>query len=108
MINLYRGLIDILIYSSRQMDEMFTTHIRGENGNGEDNSGDFGVSGFWNFLLEVVCLLFVKTFIIVGTILMVSLAIMFFPLYAIMTSILNIINHRAIPFEDNRDYVEPK
>ena len=103
MIKLYRGLIDILIFNSRQMDEMFTKHIR--DGAPEGN-GDFGVNGFWNLLLEVTFLLFTKSFIAIGVILSVSLAVVFFPLYALKQSISNILNHRATPFEP--EPVEPK
>lgn len=97
MIKLYRGLIDILIHNSRQMDEMFCKHIRKGT---PDNSGDFGVSGFWNLLLEVTFLLFTKFFIACGVILTVSLALVFFPLYALKQSVVNILNHRALPFEE--------
>lgn len=103
MIKLYRGLIDILIFNSRTMDEQFTKHIR--EGCQGDSDNDFGVKGFWNFLLEVTMVLFVKFFIAFGVCLTVSLAIIFFPLYAIKTSIMNIINHRAPPFEP--EFVEP-
>jgi hypothetical protein len=103
MIKLYRGLIDILIFNSRSMDEMFTRHIR----DGTEAGGDFGVNGFWNLLLEVTFLLFTKFFIACGVVLTVSLAIIFFPLYAVMQAILNILNHRALPFEEPT-VVEPK
>ena len=107
MIKLYRGLIDILIDNSRRMDEMFTGHIRKQSL--DDDGGDFGVSGFWNLLLEVTFLLFIKTFIAIGVVLTVSLAIVFFPLYALKQSVINIINHRAPPFETNEpNFVEPK
>lgn len=105
MIKLYRGLIDILILCSRNMDEQFTKHIRKQS---SEDSGDFGVSGFWNLLLEVTLLLFIKLFIAIGVVLTVSLAIVFFPLYAIKQSVLNILNHRAIPFESEPNFTEPK
>jgi hypothetical protein len=95
MIKLYRGLIDILIYNSRQMDEMFTKHVREDVPN---NTGDFGVSGFWNLLLEVTFLLFTKMFIACGVLLAVSLALVFFPLHAMRIAIVNMLNHRAEPF----------
>jgi uncharacterized membrane protein len=85
------------------MNEMITTHIRHD---ASVDGGDFGVNGFWNLLLEVTFLLFLKVFISVGVLLIVSLAIVFFPLYALKQSFLNIFNHRAIPFES--EPAEPK
>jgi hypothetical protein len=85
------------------MDEMFTSHIRGVN---PDDGGDFGVNGFWNLLLEVTFLLFIKLFIICGVLLTVTLAVVFFPLYALKQSVLNILNYRAIPFEEPKE--DPK
>jgi len=103
MIKLYRGLIDILIFNSRTMDEMFTKHIR--EGCQSDDNNDFGVKGFWNFLLEVIMVIFVKVFIAFGVLLTVSLAVIFFPLYAIKTSVMNVMDHRATPFQP--EFVEP-
>lgn len=97
MLQLYRGLIDILIYQARGMDEQFTNHIRSFN-SGDENPENFGVSGFWNFLLEIICVMFVRAFLVVGTVLFVGLALVFFPLYAIRSGIMSIINHRAEPF----------
>lgn len=104
MIKLYRGLVDILIVNSRTMDQEFTEHIRDCESTGEN---DFGVKGFWNLLLEVVILLFVKLFVSFGVLLVTALAIVFFPLYALKTSISNVLNHRASSFVDP-EYVEPK
>ena len=97
MLQLYRGLIDILIYQSRGMDEQFMQHIRSFN-EGDSNPENFGVSGFWNFLLEIICVMFVRAFLVIGTTLFVCLAIIFFPLYAIRMAVMNIMNHRAEPF----------
>jgi hypothetical protein len=104
MIKLYRGLIDILILCSRNMDEQFTKHIRKQS---SEDRGEFGVGGFWNLLLEVTLLLFIKLFIAMGVVLTVSLAIIFFPLYALKQSVVNILNHRATPFEEPT-FTEPK
>ena len=87
------------------MDQQFTEHIRGECECDDDNT--FGVKGFWNLLLEVIVILFVKMFVAFGVLLATSLAIVFFPLYALKTSISNILNHRAAAFEDVA-FVEPK
>lgn len=100
MLELYRGLIDILIYQSRGMDEQFTQHIRSFN-EGDNDPENFGVSGFWNFLLEIICVMFVRAFLVVGVLLFVSLALVFFPLYAIRAGAMGVINHRAEPFDIN-------
>ena len=102
MIKLYRGLIDILIFNSRQMDEMFTKHVRQDVPN---NTGDFGVNGFWNLLLEVTFLIFTKMFIACGVLLTVALALVFFPLYALRVSVRNVLTHQATPHII--DYQEP-
>lgn len=99
MLKLYRGLLDIIIFQSRMMDEQFTQHIRAFN-DGDTNENNFGVKGFWNFLLEIVCVFFVKSFVVVGTSLFVGLALLFFPLYAIKMAVVNVLNHRADPFEN--------
>ena len=104
MIKLYRGILDILILCSRNMDEQFTKHIRKHS---SDAGGEFGVGGFWNLLLEVTFSLFIKVFIASGVMLTVSLAVIFFPLYALKQSVLNILNHRALPFEEPT-FTEPK
>ena len=104
MIKLYRGLIDILIFNSRQMDEMVTNHVRKD---APDDTGDFGVNGFWNLLLEVTFLLFTKMFIACGVLLTVGLAVVFFPLHAMRVSVINIMNHRADPFPVEQINQEP-
>jgi hypothetical protein len=100
MIKLYRGIIDIFVFNSRQMDEMLTTHIRHGV---PPESGDFGAAGFWNFLLEVVMLIITKIFYIVSLSVTTALAIVFFPLHAIKQSVMNLLDHRAPPFQ----FIEP-
>lgn len=94
MLELYRGLIDILIFQSRVMDEKTIFHIRGFN-NGQTDSNNFGVSGFWNLLLEIAFIMFNKIIVAFGIVLTVVLAIIFFPLHALCVAMLNILNHRA-------------
>jgi hypothetical protein len=49
--------------------------------------------------------MYVKLFVAVGVVLTITLAIIFFPLYAMSVAINNIMTHRATPFEP--EYVEP-
>ena len=105
MLKLYRGLVDILAAKCEGMSDSFSKHIRTFN-NGETDTNNFGVKGFWNLLLEVIFVLYVKLFVAIGIILTVSLAVIFFPLHALHMAVMNVLNHRAEPF--NIDYNEPK
>lgn len=103
MLKLYRGLVDILTARCEGLNAAFSNHIR-EFNNGDTGDNNFGVAGFWNLLLEIIFVMYVKMFAALGIILTVSLAIVFFPLYAILMALSNILNHRA-SFEP--EYVEP-
>jgi hypothetical protein len=98
MLKLYRGLVDILTTRCEGLNDAFAKHIR-EFNTGETDTNNFGVKGFWNLLLEIVFVMYVKLFAALGILLAVSLAIIFFPLHAFWVSLMNIINHRAMPFE---------
>lgn len=103
MLKLYRGIVDILTARCEGLNDAFAKHIRAFN-NGETDENNFGVKGFWNLLLEIVFVMYVKMFAALGIVLTVALALVFFPLHAIRIAILNMINHRADPFPV--DYVE--
>lgn len=105
MLNLYRGIVDILTDQCEKLNSEFIKHIRKFN-NGETQNNNFGVKGFWNLLLEIVYILYVKLFVGLGIILTISLAIVFFPLHAFRVAVTNIISHRAEPFPV--EYNEPK
>lgn len=105
MLSLYRGLVDILTDQCERLNSEFIKHIRTFN-TGETETNNFGVKGFWNLLLEIVYVLYVKLFVAIGIILTVSLAIVFFPLHALHMTIVNILSHRAEPFPI--EYNEPK
>jgi MFS superfamily sulfate permease-like transporter len=90
MIELYRGLIDILIYVSRLFDEQLTRQIR------ERTEFDF-----WNFMLEIVFMLFSKAFLVSGIMLCMALAIVFFPLHVVYIFLNTVLNARA-------EYIEPE
>lgn len=115
MIKLYRGLVDILTSQCESLNKEFITHIRTFNEGGDEQS--FGTAGFWNLLLEVVYILYVKTFVGVGILMTIGLAVIFFPLYALWNSVTNAFNfnmrfhqqeqHDQRP-EINQQFVEPK
>lgn len=104
MLKLYRGLVDILTSRCEGLNDAFAKHIR-EFNNGETDNNNFGVKGFWNLLLEIVFVMYVKIFAALGIVLTVVLAVTFFPLYAITMAVTNILNHKATPFE--HEYIEP-
>lgn len=109
MLKLYRGLVDILKDQCDALSSAFTTHIRQFN-SGVSENNNFGVKGFWNLLLEITYILFVKLFVTIGIFLTVTLAVVFFPLHGILMLLTNIMNHRA-SFEDHpsvTERVEPK
>lgn len=103
MLELYRGLVDILTARCEGLNAAFSNHIRTFN-DGKNDENSFGVNGFWNLLLEIVFVMYVKIFAALGVVLTVALALLFFPLHAIRIAISNIMNHRAEPF--NIDQIE--
>ena len=105
MLKLYRGIVDIITDRSDSMICAFSKHIRSFN-KGETEGNNFGVTGFWNLLLEVVYLTYVKLFVMFGILLTLVLAVVFFPLCAIGVAINNILNHRGAAF-DEPVYIEP-
>ena len=111
MIKLYRGLIDILTSQCESLNKEFITHIRTFNGGGDEQS--FGSAGFWNLLLEIVYILYVKSFVAFGILMTVGLAIVFFPLYALCTAIVSAFSfnmrfHQQEVQAVNQEFVEPK
>ena len=105
MLKLYRGLVDILICKSEILTSSFTKHIRGVDP--IEPNENYGSIGFWNLLLEVTYLLYVKLFVSVGILMTTILAICFFPLYAMtrgLNSSLQMIREDAA----TPAYIEPK
>lgn len=78
MLNLYRGILDILSNNSTQLGDQLTKHVRQFNDGVEENG--FGAKGFWNLLLEVSLNFYVKFVITLGIIIAVIFIIVFFPL----------------------------
>jgi preprotein translocase subunit SecG len=104
MLKLYRGIIDILTARCEGLNDAFAKHIRAFN-NGETEQNNFGVKGFWNLLLEITYVMYVKIFVGLGIVLTIFLAVVFFPLYALTIATMNVLNHKATPFEP--EYIEP-
>ena len=84
MINLYRGIVDILIARCEGLNVAFSKHVRTFNEG--DSESSFGTAGFWNLMLEVTLILYVKTFVTIGVLITIMLALIFFPLYALRMS----------------------
>lgn len=108
MINLYRGLVDILINQTEMLNKQFVKHIRTFNdGDPEEN---FGTAGFWNLLLEVTYIFYVKTFVAIGIGITILLAVVFFPLYALRKSMSTVFvmqrfEHQPMVYEEPK--IEP-
>lgn len=106
MINLYRGLVDILINQTEVLNKHFVKHIRTFNdGDAEEN---FGSAGFWNLLLEVTYIFYVKTFVAFGILMTLSLAIIFFPLYAMRKAFFGAFSGTMPRFDQPILHKEPK
>ena len=104
MINLYRGLMDIVINHNWKIEDDLMQHIR--KNCDEITSTQMGFQGFWNFLLEVTMLLFTRTIFITGILLITILSVLFFPLYALSKSLTTIKQEHHILEEMER--AEPK
>ena len=110
MLKLYRGIVDILICRSEGLNSAFAKHIR-EFNQGDDEH-NYGATGFWNLLLEVTYLFYVKLFVGLGLLITISLAICFFPLYAMTRAFsgsLTLIKYETHPmnFEEPKLHNEP-
>jgi hypothetical protein len=104
MINLYRGLMDIVINHNWKIEDDLMKHIR--KNCDEITPSQMGFQGFWNFLLEITMLLFTRTIFITGIVLITVLAILFFPLYALSKALTTIKQEHQILEEMDKE--EPK
>jgi hypothetical protein len=107
MISLYRGIVDILINQTEILNKQFVKHIRTFNDG--DPAGNFGTAGFWNLLLEVTYIFYVKTFVAIGIGITILLALVFFPLSA-FRKLLSGVFTVAMPRHEKEPmtYEEPK
>lgn len=109
MLKLYRGIIDILICRSEGLNTAFSNHIREFNKGEEEQS--YGTSGFWNLLLEVTYHLYVKMFVGFGLLMTITLAVCFFPLYAMTRAFsgsIHAIRYEHTEQKNTYSLVEPK
>jgi hypothetical protein len=83
MINLYRGLMDIIINQNKKFESELITHIRSNSYVPDENSHNMGFNNFWNFLLEITMILFSKFIFVMGIVLITFLIIVFFPFYTL-------------------------
>jgi hypothetical protein len=85
MIDTYRGLLTLIVDHNRQFEMDLMAHIRK---NCVDLAiSDMGFLEFWNFLLEIVMVLFAKFIFVSGIILITFLIILFFPFYSLSRGI---------------------
>jgi hypothetical protein len=86
MTELYRGLLLVLTNKFNELILSFREHTQSFKKNTDDpeNYFDVGVLGFWNLMLEVVLTLFALTCLILGVGLVAALAVVFYPLHAVL------------------------
>ncbi len=106
MISLYRGIVDILINQTEMLNKQFVKHIRTFNEG--DPTENFGTAGFWNLLLEVTYIFYVKAFVAIGIGITLGLAVVFFPLYALRKAISGAFSGAMPRFDQPISYEEPK
>lgn len=106
MISLYRGIVDILINQTEMLNKQFVKHIRTFNDG--DPDANFGTAGFWNLLLEVTYIFYVKSFVAIGIVITLTLAVIFFPLYALRKSLSGAFSGTMPNFDQPISYEEPK
>jgi hypothetical protein len=84
MTELYRGLLLVLTEKFTDLISTLRMHIRSFRSESKDPSNymDVGVSGFWNFILEVIFTLFAISCLSAGVVLTAMLAIIAYPLKA--------------------------
>jgi type III secretory pathway component EscU len=83
MINLYRGLMDIIINQNKKFESELITHIRSNSSVPDEYTHSMGFNNFWNFLLEVTMILFSKFIFVAAIFLITVLIVIFFPFYAL-------------------------
>ena len=106
MISLYRGIVDILTNQTEILNKQFIKHIRTFNDG--DPIENFGTAGFWNLMLEVTYIFYVKCFVAVGIGITLALAVVFFPLYALREAISGAFMGAMPKYDQPITYEEPK
>jgi hypothetical protein len=106
MISLYRGLVDILITQTEMLNKQFVKHSRTFNEG--DPTENFGTAGFWNLMLEVTYIFYVKAFVAIGIVITLGLAVVFFPLYALRKATSGAFTGVMPKYDHQMTYEEPK
>ncbi|CAB4133170.1 hypothetical protein UFOVP257_63 [uncultured Caudovirales phage] len=103
MTELYRGLLLVLTNKFNELILAFRNHIQLFNSETEDNDSyfDVGVIGFWNLMLEIALTLFALSGLVVGVSLVASLAIVFYPLHAIISYSSLLLKNTRNPQQDH-------
>lgn len=117
MLHLYRGLIDILNARASALNEDFKQHIQTHRQyherDVENHVNSYGTDGYWNLILEIIFLIYIKFVHVVGIVLIATLAIVFFPLSGLLAIFENMffkLNKEQRAFMDAQERVlaEPK
>jgi len=106
MINLYRGIIDILLQQCKAMDEKFCNHIRSHVSKESIEGDQLGLTGFWNLLLEITFVLFTKLAFLFGISIVAVFTLVFFPLNAVWWGITSTMyfNRKELQYS----FIEPR
>jgi hypothetical protein len=87
IIDLYRGLMNILVEQNLQLEKRMVEHIRPFHAPRKLDPGISSIfNGFWNFMLEICMVLFSKFIFIFGILIITALAIIFFPLNFVIST----------------------
>ena len=111
MINLYRGLMDIIINQNKKFESELITHIRSNSYVSDENSHNMGFNNFWNFLLEITMILFSKFIFVMGIVLITVLIIVFFPFFTVsglMTLSVREEKYHTQMMQQEEQRIEPK
>jgi len=86
MTSLYRGILIVLTNKFYELILSLRSHIQSFKQDTSDpyNYFDVGVLGFWNLMLEVVVSLFALLCLLLGVSLVAILAVIFYPLHAVL------------------------
>lgn len=97
MTELYRGLLLVLTEKFTDLIATLRMHIRMFRDPAGESILDAGVSGFWNFILEVIFTLFVIGCLCAGITLTAVLAIVAYPLKAALNVSASVLKHIRNP-----------
>ena len=102
MTELYRGLLLVLTNKFNELILAFRQHIQSFNQETKDpeNYFDVGVLGFWNLMLEISLTLFSLSCLLMGVGLIAALAIVFYPLHAVLQYSALLIKNTRHPPQD--------